>query len=155
MSLYCHFTDESFGDHTFPGVLLLQEYEVFRTFPFMYLKVCIWRKINLWWIGVFPGKWQHWKMKLKSRKIEIEHKEEMKVVTNLTGCPGNLWIAHPWSCSRTGWMGLWAIWLKKRYLCLYRVCGLDGLWMSLPTQNVPWLNQVSLQGIYILRVWLF
>ena len=27
-----------------------------------------------------------------------------------TGCPGRLWMPHPWRHSRPGWMWLWAAW---------------------------------------------
>ena len=37
--------------------------------------------------------------------------------------PENLWMAHPWKCSRPGWMGLWATWSSGGCPCPWQ-----GVW---------------------------
>lgn len=66
-------------------------------------------------------------MKLKRGMIEIEYKKEVKVVRNLTACPGKLWITHPWRCSKTGWTGFEQSDRNKDTLPCDSWCGLDDL----------------------------
>ena len=39
---------------------------------------------------------------------------------NGTGCPGRLWMPHPWRHSRPGWMWLWAAWSGGWQPCLWQ-----------------------------------
>ena len=37
-----------------------------------------------------------------------------------TGCPEKLWLPPPWQCSRTGWMGLGAVWCSGGCPCWWQ-----------------------------------
>lgn len=58
------------------------------------------------------------------------------------GCPEKVWLHH-WKCSKLGSTGLWAIWLNERCPCSWEGVGLDGLWGSLPTQNILWFYGIT------------
>jgi len=60
-----------------------------------------------------------------------------QVVQRSCGCPVT------GSVPRQVGMGLWATWFSERCPCLRQKVGLDGLWMSLPTQTIPWFYDCS------------
>jgi len=50
-----------------------------------------------------------------------------RVVKHRHKLPGEGEMPHPWRHSRSGWMGLWAIWSGWRCSCSWQGVGLDGL----------------------------
>ena len=53
------------------------------------------------------------------------------------GCR-ELWMPHPWRCSRLGWMGPWAAWAGEWQPCPQQETGTGWALRSLPTQAILW-----------------
>ena len=64
--------------------------------------------------------------------------------------PRELWVPHPWRCSRLGWMGPWAAWAGGGQPVHGRVVGLGGLWG--PSQFKPFYDYISYSSHFCLWI---
>lgn len=55
--------------------------------------------------------------KLTEGRFAFDTRKKVVVWDTETGCPGKLWVPHPWKCWRPLWIGLWATWFHGRYPC--------------------------------------
>jgi len=82
--------------------------------------------------------------KIKEGRFRLDVKRDFTqgVVRHWHSCPEKLWVPHPWSCSRPGWMGPWAAWAAGWH-CPWQGVGTGWALRFLPIQ--PFCDSVVLQ----------
>lgn len=53
--------------------------------------------------------------KLKEGRFRLDIRRKSFVGAR---CPEKLWMSHPWTCSRLGWVFLWVTWPSESCFCL-------------------------------------